>query len=484
MEGAWNGPYEEGDFLHATVFLGTGARITESGVHFGTPTHTLQRLHLVKSRDRVFVSNSLPFLLVRTGDEPDPDFPFYEADLSSIRRGLRGCVGSIPAANGKRVRLFYHCTVSVGWDLRIRTRSKREPAGFTSFEDYTSFLRSTIGAICGNAADPRREVQYEPLTTISSGYDSPAVATLLKQVVGQVQSVTFRTARRRPGMRVGEDSGRNLANRLGIPVEEYDRLDYLSREDVPEAEFMAVGTEAEDVVMCAFEERLPGTLLFGGTYAGAMWARPVPWRSRNILKGDPSGASIEEFRLRVGFIHAPVPGFALTRQPTMARINQSREMDPWSVGGHYDRPIPRRILEEHGIPRGAFAREKRAVSQPIKGSLQEVMTPAGYRDFQIFSEGKQALRGSGRRAGFAFMRVMYELNLRLCWRFNRLAERRGWYRRLRPWVSDRYARPLSRNVFAFQWAVSRVMPRYRVDAGASGTDGGTSVIFSPKPETP
>jgi hypothetical protein len=37
-------------------------------------------------------------------------------------------------------------------------------------------------------------------------------------------------------------------------------------------------------------------------------------------------------------------------------------MQPYSVGGGYDRPIPRRLLEEAGLPRGSFARTKHAAS--------------------------------------------------------------------------------------------------------------------------
>jgi hypothetical protein len=37
-------------------------------------------------------------------------------------------------------------------------------------------------------------------------------------------------------------------------------------------------------------------------------------------------------------------------------------MEPYRVGGHYDRPIPRRLAEEAGIPRGRFGVTKRAAN--------------------------------------------------------------------------------------------------------------------------
>jgi hypothetical protein len=40
-------------------------------------------------------------------------------------------------------------------------------------------------------------------------------------------------------------------------------------------------------------------------------------------------------------------------------------MAPWSVGGSYDRPIPRRIVESAGIPRRLVGQRKRAVLQKL-----------------------------------------------------------------------------------------------------------------------
>ena len=60
----------------------------------------------------------------------------------------------------------------------------------------------------------------------------------------------------------------------------------------------------------------------------------------------------------------PVPYVGYMGMEDILRISKSNEMKPWDVSNtpyeHYSRPIPRRILEERGVPRRAFAFEKKA----------------------------------------------------------------------------------------------------------------------------
>lgn len=74
------------------------------------------------------------------------------------------------------------------------------------------------------------------------------------------------------------------------------------------------------------------------------------------------GKSFTEYRLRKGFAFIPVPIFGATYPASIFRINCQSEMKDWSVGGGYDRPIPRRIAEKSGIERGSFAIEKGATN--------------------------------------------------------------------------------------------------------------------------
>ena len=65
-----------------------------------------------------------------------------------------------------------------------------------------------------------------------------------------------------------------------------------------------------------------------------------------------------EWRLVVGLIHLPLPYIGARRKPDIVEITESSEMDPWRLGTEYDRPIPRRIAEEAGVPRQLFGQSK------------------------------------------------------------------------------------------------------------------------------
>jgi hypothetical protein len=74
-------------------------------------------------------------------------------------------------------------------------------------------------------------------------------------------------------------------------------------------------------------------------------------------------------------VHVPTIGVV---DETIIGLSNSPEMAPWQVGGDYDRPIPRRILEERGIERGTFA------LQDVGGAVEWVpwaMTETSKADF-------------------------------------------------------------------------------------------------------
>jgi hypothetical protein len=55
-------------------------------------------------------------------------------------------------------------------------------------------------------------------------------------------------------------------------------------------------------------------------------------------------------------------------------------MRPWDVGGRYNRPIARRIIESAGIPRGTFAVHKRAGSV-LFFQRDSFLSPSSLEDF-------------------------------------------------------------------------------------------------------
>ena len=67
-----------------------------------------------------------------------------------------------------------------------------------------------------------------------------------------------------------------------------------------------------------------------------------------------------ELRLALGFVQLPLPFMGARQKADIVRITESSEMDPWRLGNAYDRPIPRRIAEEAGVPRHLFGQSKMA----------------------------------------------------------------------------------------------------------------------------
>jgi hypothetical protein len=67
---------------------------------------------------------------------------------------------------------------------------------------------------------------------------------------------------------------------------------------------------------------------------------------------------LAEVRLVVGFIHLPMPFIGARQRQDILRITESAEMKPWRLGNAYDRPIPRRIAEQAGVPRHLFGQVK------------------------------------------------------------------------------------------------------------------------------
>jgi hypothetical protein len=129
-----------------------------------------------------------------------------------------------------------------------------------------------------------------------------------------------------------------------------------------EVEWFTPGSGGGDYPLAAFEDELRGSVLLTGFHGDKVWERTVP--PNTVLKrDDPSGCTMADFRLRVGFVHIPVPFIgALFRHADIHAVSNSAEMRPFSVGGGYDRPICRRILEEAGVPRELVGQRKQAVA--------------------------------------------------------------------------------------------------------------------------
>ncbi len=455
FEGTWAGDPDLASVVSATTVFGSGVIVVGDGLVVVGPSHSLEAVYTVERRDEVLVSNSLAGLLTRARLELDPGFLYppillQAADLKWFPQDtadgpLRGARVAIPTS-GQPVSAYFYENVVIGLDLATSISAKPREPTFNSFADYRQRLFEATESVFANAR-PRTSV-----VALSSGYDSTATAAVAAQL-GCRRAVTFSRAKPAADGRPMDDSGMAAAAALGLQLETFDRLAYLSRADLPEAEFLATGMSGEDVVITAFEAALAGSVFLTGYWAGHMWHKfttPFGWQSAPV---DVAGCSMTEFRLRTDFFHFPLPYFGAIQTPRMSSMALDPDMQPFTVGGGYDRPVARRLAEEAGIARGSFAISKRAANATLHRDGPAAFAPATLEVVNAFAAREGArLRFPARPAIGRRQRALIKLahRLRARWLVSRLLDRRRSLVHFDPEPGS----------LLFRWAVSIVKPRY------------------------
>ena len=190
---------------------------------------------------------------------------------------------------------------------------------------------------------------------MSSGYDASATAVIARYA-GCREAVTLRQS---SSVWRGSDSGEDLARYLGLDCKAYNRT---ARHYPHEAAFWAVAGRESLVNWSQFEYPQPLCLFFSGCRGDLVWdcgAEKIP---NPFSVPSVTDMGMTEFRLIRGVFHCPVPFWGIRHVAELRAISASDEMQAWSVGGRYNRPIARRIVEDAGVPREAFAVRKRNTS--------------------------------------------------------------------------------------------------------------------------
>ena len=349
-EAVWDGAFSSGDLDRSDLVFGSGGRVRPEGLTFVSSATTIDRLHTIRHGGASFVSNSLVCLVAWLGLDFDPTWSGYRSHLESIVSGIRNYPDRLRCSGGEIV-LVYHDNLRWNGSSIERLPKPDPPRTFRNYDDYRAFLSASLKAIAANMRDPARSQPMGALATASSGYDSSAV-TVLAQEIGLRKVLT--AARTRGGR---DDSGLDLIEHLGLePL-------VLERSPVPPGSFLQVPFLTGDglgreLFLVEARAELPGHVLFTGYHGDYVWTREPSEPERSLMREGPSGLSLTEYRLWVGLIHCPVAFFGARELEQIRRIACSEEMSPWSVGGDYDRPIPRRIVEDTGFPREGFATRK------------------------------------------------------------------------------------------------------------------------------
>ena len=460
IAGAWGGCFAECDFSGAATSTGTALRVAGDGLQGLVGSAGIALLHRYRSRDRLVLSNSLALALAAAGDELRPDYAFYPHMLYTITLGPDRYRREIPTRRG-RLATFYRSIVVDG-EGHERFCPIPDMPRFGSYAEYRAVLVSETAALFANAADPARRVRYAPIVGISAGYDSPAAAVVARDA-GCREAFTFRQSLQGAGAH--DDSGEAIAKQLGLPVAAFDTFAYRSRDDLPEVEFLASSFSGGNVYFAASEALLRGRVVVTGAAGDYIWGRSHASRRTPVWPAYYGGYSINEFFLRMPALELAVPAIGASRSAALGRISRSAEMQQWSVGGQYDRPIPRRLIEEAGVPRSAFADRKRMITPAYDSStrrappLGTLLSERSLAEFELwFAAGKPI----NRRQALCH-NMLVETVGRVLWssRLTRALDRLNM--RWPPFPGRLWSLriPVRKNAFVFNWAVGRQIALYR-----------------------
>lgn len=452
-EAVWDGPFEDGDFDRTDIVAGSGIRLRDGRVIFVSAGSTVDRLQFLFVDGEFLISNSLPCLLAAAEGEVSPCYTGYFPDFASIIHGLEHYKRHLASSAGPVELVYYH---NVEWD---GTEPKIVPKpdcrrDFSSFDAYAGFLRQSMARVAQNMRSEARQRPLQMLGTLSSGYDSTTVAALVKEV-GSADVLCFDQARKGDN-----DSGVENARSLGLQAHLVGTTAW-RRLRMPEVPFIAANAMGEEVRVRSAEHMLRGRVLMTGYHGDKMWDKHTKKLGPDVVRGDPSGGSLTEYRLWAGFLHCPVPFWGVRQIADVVRLSNSPELQAWDVPGEYSRPICRRIGEEAGLARDSFGVRKLAASVMLH-DYEHFLTPASIDDYlQWVKERRAQWRDCGRRPPWV-SRALLELDSSLFRAIDSVVvglKRQPYVWRLGHWIDKNHHHHYLRS-YIFPWALARSMRRY------------------------
>lgn len=363
VEGCWDGPFEAGEFDRSRSFYGSGIRLRGDKIVVAASRATVDSVLYCQNGSEIVVSNSMLLLLSAIGARLDPKHS-YEEECSGVLKGIRDYKAEIPVLHSSipAIRQFFFGNLHLE-EGGISTELPGCTADFADFGHYVAFITGKLKALHGNATSSARARPMKCYATLSSGYDSTAIAVLARDHCQVDRCITTKPIED-PLMQI--EDARPIAAALGIEPTLLDGFDG----GLGERELFYYAANYNHFEMMfdkaaqLFEAQDSPTLLLTGYHGDKVWEKNLGgrYRSDRICRGDMSGKGLCEIRLKSGFINAAIPFLGAEKASQIIAISQSSEMAPWSVGGDYDRPIPRRIGEEAGLSRDLFGHQKHKIT--------------------------------------------------------------------------------------------------------------------------
>jgi hypothetical protein len=460
VAGAWSGSFIRGGMADAITSVGSGLQTDSDAliVICGTAGADMVLVH--RQPSRLTIGNSLPLVLAAAGDRPRRGYAFYSNDLFSIQLGAARYRESLPMALGS-VSVYFG-SVEIDANLRVRRRALPRASRFSDFAEYRSLLVGETASVFANASDEARRIRYRPIASVSAGYDSPAAAVIAHEA-GCTDAFTFRQSVISKGE--PDDSGEAIARALGLSVTAFDTFAYRARNDSPEIVFASAGFGGGDAHLAGHDDTFRGRLVVGGGGGDRIWDCRFQLSESQDLPTYLGGYTAAKFFLELPALMLAVPAIGVTNLKDIQRISRSAEMRPWSVGGWYDRPIARRLLEEAGVPRGRFALGKLRVSLIYEEPLRKIPPLVAYLSSRSLTDFER---------WFAKARPIASARIAL----HNFAEatfgRLIWSKKIRRWMRKLHVRwppapgqlwhlrtPMRKSAFVFHWAIEQEIAKYQ-----------------------
>lgn len=348
-EAVWDGEFSEGGFDKTDIVAGSGGRNRTDQVFFVSAGNTMDRLISIELSSITFISNSLACLATIANLNFILNYN-WAAAFRSISEGI-DYPHSLPSSRGDITLTYFHNLVWNGSELD-RTEKPTIQRDFSTFEHYHDFLLSTLRSIFHNGRSSDRHHTFKPLTTISTGYDSTTITALAKTIDPEIEGYTFNKV-----YGITKDDGSKIAQYLKVKLHSIDgnRWKTTAYPEIPHIASDCLGTEVHYV---SARSILNSCILLTGFHGDMVWGKDMKNISDKLKRPDQAGLSLSEYRLWANFIHCPIPFWGVRQSADIIRLSNSENMRKWDVSGDYSRPICRRIVENAGVPRELFGKQK------------------------------------------------------------------------------------------------------------------------------
>jgi len=407
VAGMWTGDFVAGDFHRAEALFGSGLRLDDDGVHVVPASTTVDRCVYARDGGVWYASNSLVVLLGRLGARIDLRFDhrnWGESMALGVFNYVRQFQVVHPRIPTMSQLIFESLRVGPAGEPSFHFRDR--PRTFADYADYVGQFGAVLEHLHGNATSPARQKPMRSVTSASRGYDSGAVTAFVTRLEQGLPSWTAKRSNTRiprllqgvMNADVADDDGSEIATQLGatpryldpelskVPLE-LEAWCWAAAQISPELVFHSMLTDAD-------AHDVP-TIFWAGHVGDGAWERQLGEMglSGQVVRGAQSGYALIEARVRYGVVEASVPYLFMRSVAAINRVSRSDELKPWQLDSDYDRPIPRRLLEERGVPREAFGFGKKAVAQDYESPQGEALRAAFFDQTQWNEVTERLYRG-------------------------------------------------------------------------------------------